>query len=63
MVFRLYFLDRFNRIAAAENLEAGSLDEAIAQAQRLVAERRLQGEIEIWQGAARVYPPPTPDRR
>ena len=59
--FRCYFLDQMDRIAAAEDIKAPAVDSAVSLGLALLMQRRQMQladiqEIEIWQGARKVYP-------
>lgn len=53
MRYRLYTLDAANRVNGACDLDASNDDEAVCQARY-----RDDQQIEIWQGARRLFPPP-----
>jgi hypothetical protein len=59
--FRCYFLDRWDRIAAAEDISATAVDSAVSLGLALLMQRRQTQkadieDIEIWQGPRKVYP-------
>lgn len=53
--YRCYLLNLQGRIAAAENIEAEGLDEAIEQGLAMLGKRPQHASIEIWQGALRLF--------
>lgn len=60
--YRCYFLNAHDRIAAAQNFDAGALSEAIDKALALLKEHPEHSGVELWKGAQRVYPlPPAPE--
>lgn len=58
--YRCYFVDKNGHIRAAENIEAENLDDAVIEGRRLQAERGEALSLEVWQGAARLFPAKDP---
>lgn len=52
--YRCYLLDGSARIVAFDDIEANTLDEALAAARRLLAERQSSG-LELWLGRERLH--------
>ncbi len=64
-IYRCYFLDGNERIAASEDIDADAAHEAIDRAQAMLKRRAHHHGIEVWQGARRLYvtagtPPQSP---
>ena len=53
--YRCYFLSGQDRIRDAEDIEAGSLEEAIGRAHAMLVERASHASIELWNGPVRLY--------
>jgi hypothetical protein len=54
-IYRCYFLDGADRIAAAEDIDADALPEAVDRAQAMLRRRAHHHAVEVWQGARRLY--------
>jgi hypothetical protein len=54
-IYRCYFLDRQERIRAAENIETERLDQAVELAQAMLKERPQHRSVEVWEGTLRAY--------
>jgi hypothetical protein len=54
-IFRCYFLDGYEHIAASEDIDAVAADEAIDRARAMLRRRSHHRGVEVWQGARRLY--------
>ncbi|HTV89140.1 MAG TPA: hypothetical protein VME41_09000 [Stellaceae bacterium] len=54
-IYRCHFLDAGEQVAAAEEIDADALPEAIARARMMLTHRAHHRAIEVWQGARRLY--------
>jgi len=54
--YHCYFVNKQDRIAGYENIEAPALDEAVDRALALLRQQPEHKAIEIWEGPNRVYP-------
>ena len=49
------FLDREERISAAESIEAAALEDAIQRALEMLGARSHHRAVEVWEGERRLY--------
>ena len=59
-LFRCYFLDERDHIAAEEDIEVETLSDAIELAVVMLQSRSQHRAVEIWEGGTKVYPAPDP---
>jgi hypothetical protein len=52
--YRCYLLDGSGKIVAFEDLEAGTIDEALVTARELLGKRQSH-TFELWQGRERIH--------
>ena len=55
-IFRCYFLNADDRIEAFEVIEVATLGEVIDRALAMLQARPQHRNVELWDGARRVYP-------
>jgi hypothetical protein len=54
-IYRCYFLDSDERVAASEDIDVSATEEAIDRAQAMLRRRVHHQGVEVWQDARRLY--------